>query len=111
MKKNNSKILAKRKRKINRRLKRKQWEDQPKPMFSASNIHYEMSGRYKGIANGGIGAIHLMNKNSGFVEEIDRVLHLLKRHLPYYESDHVLNITYNVIMTIISNSDINSNVL
>jgi len=97
VKKNNSKILAKRKRKINRRLKRKQWEDKPKPMFSASNIHYEMNGRYKGIASGGIGAIHLMNKNSGFVEEIDSVLHLLKRHLPYHESDHVLNIAYNVI--------------
>lgn len=38
-----------------------------------------------------------MNKNSGFAEEIDSVLHLLKRHLPYHESDHVLNIAYNVI--------------
>ena len=82
---------------ITRRLRKRHWEDQPDPMFEGGNIHYEMSGRYKGIANGGIGAIHLMNKNSGFVEEIDRVLHLLKRHLPYYESDHVLNITYNVM--------------
>jgi hypothetical protein len=97
VKKNDSKIFAKRKRKINKRLKRKQWEDQPKPMFAASNIHYEMNGRHKGIASGGIGAIHLMNKKSGFVKEIDSVLHLLKRHLPYHESDHVLNIAYNVI--------------
>ncbi len=97
MNKKNNKILAKRKRKIAKRLKRKQWENQPKPMFSASNIHYEMDGRHEGIACGGIGAIHLMNKKSGFVEEIDRVLHLLKRHLPYHESDHVLNIVYNVI--------------
>jgi len=97
VKKNNSKNLAKRKRKINKRLKRKQWEDQPKPMFNALNIHYEIDGRHKGIASGGIGAIHLMNNNSGFVEEIDRVLHLLKRHMPYHESDHVLNIAYNVI--------------
>jgi len=97
VKKNNSKILAKRKRKIDRRLKRKQWEDQPKTMFAASNIHYEMNGRHKGIASGGIGAIHLMNKKTGFVEEIDSVLHLLKRHLPYHESDHVLNIAYNVV--------------
>jgi len=95
--KNNSKILAKRKRKIAKRLKKRQWENQPKPMFTASNIHYEIDGRHKGIACGGIGAIHLMNKNTGFVEEIDNVLHLLKRHLPYHESDHVLNIAYNVI--------------
>jgi hypothetical protein len=66
-------------------------------MFSASNIHYEMDGRHKGIANGGIGAVHLMNKKLGFVEDIDHVLHLLKRHLPYHESDHVLNIAYNVV--------------
>jgi hypothetical protein len=97
VKKNNSKILAKRKRKINKRLKRRQWADQPKPMFAASNIHYEMAGRHKGIASGGIGAIHLMNKKTGFVEETDNFLHLLKRHLPYHESDHVLNIAYNVI--------------
>jgi hypothetical protein len=97
VKKNNNKILAKRKRKIKKRLKRKQWENQLKPMFSASNIHYEMDGRHQGIANGGIGAVHLMNKKLGFVEDIDRVLHLLKRHLPYHESDHVLNIAYNVV--------------
>ena len=97
MNKKDSRILAKRKRKIARRLKRKQWKNQPKPMFSASNIHYEMDGRHKGISSGGIGAIHLMNKKLGFVKEMDTVLHLLKRHLPYHESDHVLNIAYNVI--------------
>jgi len=97
VKKKHSRILAKRKRKIEKRLKRKQWENQPRPMFRASNIHYEMDGRHKGISSGGIGAIHLMNKKLGFVEEMDTVLHLLKRHLPYHESDHVLNIAYNVI--------------
>lgn len=97
MKKKNSKFLTKRKREVAKRLKKKQWENQPKPMFTASNIHYEMDGRHKGIANGGIGAIHLMNKKLGFVEEMDAVLHLLKRHLPYHESDHVLNIAYNII--------------
>ena len=97
MKKNNTKILDKRKRKIAKRLERKQWESQPKPMFTASNIHYEIDGRHEGIACGGIGAIHLMNKKTGFIDEIDSVLHLLKVHLPYHESDHVLNIAYNVI--------------
>ena len=97
MKTSNNKILAKRKRKIAKRLKRKQWENQPKPMFKGSNIHYEMDGRHKGISNGGIGTIHLMSKKLGLVREMDNVLHLLKRHLPYHESDHVLNIAYNVI--------------
>jgi len=33
----------------------------------------------------------------GLVEEIDRSLHLLKLNLPYLESDHVLNIAFNVL--------------
>jgi hypothetical protein len=97
VKKRISKNVTKRKRKINKRLKRKNWSDQPNPMLSGSNIHYDFDGRHKGISNGGIGAIHLMNRKLGIVEEIDDVLQLLKRHLPYHESDHVLNIAYNVI--------------
>jgi hypothetical protein len=33
----------------------------------------------------------------GLADAIDRERHLLKRHLPYFESDHVLNLTYNVL--------------
>jgi hypothetical protein len=33
--------------------------------------------------------------NTGLIRAIDDRLHLLKRHLPYHESDHVLNIAYN----------------
>jgi hypothetical protein len=38
-----------------------------------------------------------MNHKIGLVKEIDNSLHLLKLHLPYLESDHVLNIAYNII--------------
>ena len=97
MKKNNTKILEKHKRKIAKRLERKQWKSQLKPTLTALNIQYEIDGSHEGIACGVIGAIHLMKKKTGFIDEIDRVLHLLKVHLPYHESDHVLNIAYNVI--------------
>ena len=33
----------------------------------------------------------------GLAEAIDRHLSVLKRHLPYHESDHVLNIAYNTL--------------
>ena len=66
-------------------------------MLAASNIHYEMADRSRGIACGGIGAIHLLARRTGLVEAIDRRLHLLKVHLPYHESDHVLNIAYNIL--------------
>jgi len=93
----NHKILSKRKRKIEKRLERRNWEDQERPMFKGSNIHYELDGRDKGIACGGIGVIHTLAKRIGLVKEIDKHLHLLKRHLPYHESDHVLNLAYNVL--------------
>ena len=66
-------------------------------MFKGSNIHYELDGRDKGIACGGIGVIHTLAKQIGLVKEIDKRLHLLKRHVPYHESDHVLNLAYNVL--------------
>ena len=97
MKDNIYKKLAKRKRKIAKRTKRKNWEAQSKPMFKASNIHYEFDGRQKGISYGGIGIIHLLAQKTGLIKEIDNNLELLKRHLPYHESDHVTNLAYNVL--------------
>src|SRR4051812_5003709 len=66
-------------------------------MMTASNIHYQMSERVRGIAPGGIGAIPLLARKVGLIEDIDRDPPLLKRHLPYHESDHVLNIAYNLL--------------
>jgi hypothetical protein len=91
------KIIRNRKNRIERRLALKAWENQPQPMFKASNIHYEMAERVQGINCGGIGAMHLMVQRLGLVREIDQNLELLKVHLPYHESDHVLNIAYNIL--------------
>ena len=91
------KILRNRKQRIGRRLEPKNWEDQPRPMLAASNIHYEMSSRVAGLGCGGVGAMHLLVQRAGLVEDLDRSLHLLKVHLPYHESDHVLNIAYNIL--------------
>jgi len=92
-----SKILKRRKQKIERRLKRKQWEDQERPMFKGRNIHYEVAEKSQAINCGGIGAIHQMVQRCGLVEEINAKLKLLKVHVPYHESDHVLNIAYNIL--------------
>ena len=91
------KILRNRKSRIQRRLRPKNWTDQPSPMFGASNIHYEVAERAQAINCGGIGAIHLMVQRLGLPAEIDQNLELLKVHLPYHESDHVLNIAYNIL--------------
>jgi hypothetical protein len=67
-------------------------------MMGAANIHYDLSAKTRATGYGGVGAVHLMAQRLGFVEEIDQHLHLLKVHLPYHESDHVLNIAYNVLV-------------
>ncbi len=94
---NIDKKLAKRKRKISKKLKKRNWPQQPHPMFKASNIHYEFDGRHQGISYGGIGLIHLLARKIGLLKEIDNNLELLKRHLPYHESDHVANMAYNIL--------------
>jgi hypothetical protein len=66
-------------------------------MLAARNIHYDMSDRDRAIACGGIGSIHLLARKVGLIDAIDRDVHLLKAHLPYHESDHVLNIAYNLM--------------
>ena len=86
-----------RKRRILRRIKNQPGVERHQPMMAASNIHYEIADRTRAISPGGIGAIHLLARKLGLVEDIDRDLHLLKRHLPYFESDHVLNIAYNLL--------------
>jgi len=91
------KILRNRKQRIQRRLGAKNWEDQPGPVLKASNIRYEMAERAAAMNCGGIGAMHLMVQRLGLVEDINKTLHLLKVHLPYHESDHVLNLAYNLL--------------
>jgi Transposase DDE domain group 1 len=91
------KILRNRKQRIERRLQPKNWVDQPRPMLRASNIHYEMAERTAATNCGGIGAMHLMVQRLGLVEDLDQNLQLLKVHLPYHESDHVLNLSYTIL--------------
>ena len=86
------------KRRILRRLRRRDYSDQAQPMFKGSNIQYQWSDRCHGLAGGGIGAIHLLARRIGLIDAIDESLHLLKVHVPYHESDHVLNIAYNILL-------------
>jgi hypothetical protein len=95
---NYPKILRNRKRRIQRRLEPRNWEAQEQPMMRGSNIHYELSDKSRATLYGGMGAVHLMVQRLGLVEQIDQNLELLKVHLPYHESDHVLNIAYNVLV-------------
>jgi hypothetical protein len=85
------------KRKIRRRLDRPVTTPSPNPVFTASNIHYDVATKTRAISCGSIGAIHLLVRKLGLAEAIDDRLHLLKYHLPYHESDHILNFAYNAL--------------
>ena len=97
MQKSTRRNLRNRKRRIEARLRDRHWCDQSRPIFGAPNVRYEVSERTRGFGVGGIGAIHELARSLGLVQEIDRALPLLKVHLPYHESDHVLNIAYNTL--------------
>ena len=65
-------------------------------MLSTGAVHYEVGGNVDATCFGGIAAVHRLVTRLGLPEAIDTDLELLKVHLPYHESDHVLNLAYNV---------------
>jgi hypothetical protein len=85
------------KNRIERRLDKSGDTITYEPQFAARNIHYEVSAKTGGVTCGGIGAMHLLARRIGLIDAIDRRLQLLKLHLPYHESDHVLNFAYNAL--------------
>ena len=66
-------------------------------MISASNVHYEIADRAQAIAAGGMGLIQRMAKGLELDKSINSNVNLFKIYLPYSESDHVLNIAYNLL--------------
>jgi hypothetical protein len=85
------------KRRVEQRLNKHDNSGCDRPMLTASNIHYELAERTRAISAGGIGLIHKLVKAVGLDEAINRRVKLLKLNMPYHESDHVLNIAYNVL--------------
>jgi hypothetical protein len=90
------KKLAARKRRIMARLDKTKFGPEC-PVISASNIQYELADRTQAISAGGIGMIHQMVKRLNLDSAINRHLGLFKIYAPYTESDHVLNIAYNIL--------------
>ena len=85
------------KRRIKKRLFGQLLTPRHDPMFTASNIYYGVADRPRGLACGGIGVIHQVARSVGLVQALDRHVDLFKVHLPYTESDHILNIAYNIL--------------
>ncbi|MBW1687092.1 MAG: IS1380 family transposase [Deltaproteobacteria bacterium] len=66
-------------------------------MLPRTQVTYEVSDRVQAMPHGGLAAVHELVRGTGLVTRLDEDLNLLKVHRPYHESDHVLNIAYNVM--------------
>jgi hypothetical protein len=65
-------------------------------MLGSGKVAYEIGANVDATCFGGIAAVHRLVTRLGLVDQINERLRLLKVHLPYHESDHVLNLAYNV---------------
>ena len=65
----------------------------PKPRAKAQGASKPRASKSPGYTPAKLGAAHKV----GLPQAINERLHLLKIHLPYHESDHVLNIAYNAL--------------
>jgi len=75
------------------------WQpERARAVLEGGNLHYEVSGRVQAISGGGLGLMQSVVEAVGLAEAIDEDLHLLRRHLPYHESDHVLALVYNILV-------------
>ena len=68
-----------------------------KPELSARGIVYEFADRCRAIPCGGVGAIMQLVEDVGLARAIDDRLGILKVARPYQDSDHVLNIAFNLL--------------
>ena len=88
--------LKKRKRSIEERLDKTKLPPEC-PVIAATNIHYEIAEKISAISAGGISMIHQMVHCLELDQMINRHLNIFKIYLPYAESDHVLNMAYNLL--------------
>lgn len=96
MKARDTKVLEDRKARLDERLSHKDKRDLGR-VFDGTNDRYEVSSRVTATGCGGIALLHRVVREIGLAQEIDDSLHVLKTHVPYHESDHVLNMAYNIV--------------
>lgn len=87
--------LRKRKRKLAKRIDKSSG-------FGASHItggkvKYELSEKQQAVSNGGVGMILELVKQLDLRKHLNPAASVFKRHAPYDESDHILNIALNLL--------------
>jgi hypothetical protein len=68
----NRRILRERRQRVLDRIENRPGPPRDQPMMTATNIHYELSGRVHGLSAGGLGAMLLVARKSGLIGDINR---------------------------------------
>ena len=92
-----SRILQERKAQIEARLHPGYEPQSTRPVIGRTSTRFEVSRRVQAVHCGGLAPIHAMVGSIDLVAAIDAHVHVFKRHWPYFESDHVLNLAYNLL--------------
>ena len=71
--------------------------DYGKPILELETAEYGFSERVNVCTAGGIPLVKAFLQDQGLAKAIDDKLELLSAHRPYYESDHILNMAFNVL--------------
>jgi hypothetical protein len=86
-----------RQRSLESRLDPSWHPERAEPVLEGGNVRYEVSSRVRAIGCGGLGMLQGVVEASGLREAIDREVRVLRRHVPYHESDHVLSQAYMLL--------------
>ncbi len=97
MKQQHSEEIERRKDRLEQRLGRDSWPERGGRVLAGGNEQLSMCERVRATAVGGIGLVHRLVRQIGLPRLIDDAVQVFKVHCPYHESDHVLNIAYNIV--------------
>jgi len=88
--------LYDRQQRLARRLRKASRADNG-PTLPTTKITYDLAERTRAIAHGGLGAVLNVVNRLKLAALINEAVKVLKAHRPYHESDHVLNVAYNIL--------------
>ena len=66
-------------------------------MLGSGRARFEVANRVEATPHGGIALALRIVQQVGLVAAIDHHVKVLKRHCPYHESDHILNVAFNAM--------------
>ena len=95
MRKSITELLAQHKQEVDFRTDRTQ-APFGTPQLSEEAVFFDLAEKTRAVAHGGLPLIHQIAIASGLIEALNAV-QVLKLKAPYFESDHLLNMTYNFL--------------